>query len=276
MNEQTVVIGGGSAGTLAANRLQAALKDAGHRIVVIDREDRRDPELDLLAALGIYGPETLQPPSTSSCGRGSAGGSRTPPRSTRTAGRSASPTAPRCPTAYWCWPPGGTGCRPRRAADGSRSPRAACRRRTAPMSSPSSPPGSRRGRRGAAGPDPGGTPGERGPALSGRRRAGRRRRRGHERRVTTPVRTPAHPRPVGGHRPADRAAAPLRPRPAAPLRPSRTHRRRAAISPPAGPWHPYGPCPTPSTPSARHACTGAHHEAPQGRERHDERRRPGP
>ncbi|WP_333766742.1 hypothetical protein [Streptomyces sp. IBSBF 2435] len=62
MNEQTVVIGGGSAGTLAANRRQAAPKDAGDRIVVIDGEDRRDPEFDLLAALGIYGPETLQPP----------------------------------------------------------------------------------------------------------------------------------------------------------------------------------------------------------------------
>ncbi|WP_405586180.1 FAD-dependent oxidoreductase [Streptomyces sp. NBC_01190] len=62
MDEQIVVIGGGPAGTLAANRLRAALGDTGHRIVVIDRTDPRDQELELLVALGVYGPATLQPP----------------------------------------------------------------------------------------------------------------------------------------------------------------------------------------------------------------------
>lgn len=62
MNEQIVIIGGGPAGTLAANRLRSALDGADHRIVVIDRIDPRDQELDLLVSLGIYGPGSLQPP----------------------------------------------------------------------------------------------------------------------------------------------------------------------------------------------------------------------
>lgn len=64
MNEQIVIIGGGPAGTLAANRLRTALDAADHRIVVIDDVDPRDQELDLLVSLGIYGPESLQPPET--------------------------------------------------------------------------------------------------------------------------------------------------------------------------------------------------------------------
>lgn len=62
MNEQIVIIGGGPAGTLAANRLRTALDAAHHRIVVIDRIDSRDQELALLICLGIYGPGSLQPP----------------------------------------------------------------------------------------------------------------------------------------------------------------------------------------------------------------------
>lgn len=62
MDEQVVIIGGGPTGTLAANRLRAALNGAEYRIVVIDRTDPRDQELELLVALGIYGPGTLQPP----------------------------------------------------------------------------------------------------------------------------------------------------------------------------------------------------------------------
>ena len=62
MNEQIVIIGGGPAGTLAANRLRLALNSAAYRIVVIDRTDPRDLELELLVAIGIYGPGTLRPP----------------------------------------------------------------------------------------------------------------------------------------------------------------------------------------------------------------------
>jgi len=62
MNEQIVIIGGGPAGTLAANRRRHAQGAAGDRIVVIDRTDPRDQELDLLVSLGIYGPRSLQPP----------------------------------------------------------------------------------------------------------------------------------------------------------------------------------------------------------------------
>ncbi|MFG1807733.1 FAD-dependent oxidoreductase [Streptomyces sp. NPDC049040] len=62
MNDQIVIIGGGPAGTLAANRLRHAPGAAGHRILVIDRTDPRDRELDLLVSLGIYGPGSLQPP----------------------------------------------------------------------------------------------------------------------------------------------------------------------------------------------------------------------
>lgn len=62
MNEQIVIIGGGPAGTLAANRLRTALDAAHHRIVVIDRIDSCDQELALLICLGIYGPGSLQPP----------------------------------------------------------------------------------------------------------------------------------------------------------------------------------------------------------------------
>lgn len=64
MNEQIVVIGGGPAGTLVANRLRMALDAADHPIVVIDRVDPRDQELDLLVSLGVYGPGSLQPPES--------------------------------------------------------------------------------------------------------------------------------------------------------------------------------------------------------------------
>lgn len=62
MNKQIVIIGAGEVGTLAANHLRAALDRSEYRIVVIDRTDYRDQELDLLVAIGIYGPRTLRPP----------------------------------------------------------------------------------------------------------------------------------------------------------------------------------------------------------------------
>jgi NADPH-dependent 2,4-dienoyl-CoA reductase/sulfur reductase-like enzyme len=59
---RTVVIGSGTAGLLAANRLRSLCQGAEFHIVVLDRIDPRDPELELLVALGLYGPHALQPP----------------------------------------------------------------------------------------------------------------------------------------------------------------------------------------------------------------------
>ncbi|WNI19447.1 FAD-dependent oxidoreductase [Actinacidiphila sp. ITFR-21] len=57
-----VIIGGGGAGTLAANRLRARCAGPGIRITVVDRTGHRDPETELLVALGLFGPGTPQPP----------------------------------------------------------------------------------------------------------------------------------------------------------------------------------------------------------------------
>lgn len=57
-----VVLGCGAAGTLAANRLRGRLDPVRFRVVAVDRVDRRDHELRLLAELGLYGTNTLLPP----------------------------------------------------------------------------------------------------------------------------------------------------------------------------------------------------------------------
>ncbi|WP_225851206.1 FAD-dependent oxidoreductase [Streptomyces sp. HPF1205] len=62
MNRHIVVLGGGSAGTLAANRLHCYCSGPGVSVLVVDRADTRDPEAALLTSLGLYGPHTLRPP----------------------------------------------------------------------------------------------------------------------------------------------------------------------------------------------------------------------
>jgi NADH dehydrogenase FAD-containing subunit len=63
MDQRIVVLGGGNRGTLAANRLRSRCDDAsGIRIVVIDKDDPRDHEIELLTALGLYGPHALHAP----------------------------------------------------------------------------------------------------------------------------------------------------------------------------------------------------------------------
>ncbi|WUH89514.1 FAD-dependent oxidoreductase [Streptomyces sp. NBC_00433] len=54
MDKQIVIVGGGTAGTLLANRLHRTA-GSGVRIVVLDSADRRAPETRLLMALGLYG-----------------------------------------------------------------------------------------------------------------------------------------------------------------------------------------------------------------------------
>jgi pyridine nucleotide-disulfide oxidoreductase len=61
MDTHIVVLGSGNSGTLAANRLRE-LCDNGTRITVIDRRDTRDPETELLTALGLFGPHALNAP----------------------------------------------------------------------------------------------------------------------------------------------------------------------------------------------------------------------
>ncbi|MEW2517085.1 FAD-dependent oxidoreductase [Actinacidiphila alni] len=62
MNRRIVILGNGSTGTLAANRLRRHFDDDGVRIVVVDRDDHRDPEVELLVAIGVMGPHALLPP----------------------------------------------------------------------------------------------------------------------------------------------------------------------------------------------------------------------
>ena len=69
MRKYIVVIGGGTAGTLVANRLHRYC-GAEFRIVVVDRNGRRDQELELLGALGLYGPHTPQAPEQSRLRKG--------------------------------------------------------------------------------------------------------------------------------------------------------------------------------------------------------------
>jgi NADH dehydrogenase FAD-containing subunit len=62
VDRRIVIIGGGTAGTLVANRLHHTTAGSGVRIVVVDRVDTRDPETELLVALGLYGGGALRPP----------------------------------------------------------------------------------------------------------------------------------------------------------------------------------------------------------------------
>lgn len=62
MDTDIVIIGAGHSGTLAANRLRAYCDARDVRITVIDGNDTRDHEIELLTALGLYGPHVLQPP----------------------------------------------------------------------------------------------------------------------------------------------------------------------------------------------------------------------
>jgi NADH dehydrogenase FAD-containing subunit len=62
MDRHILVLGGGTAGTLAANRLRCSCDSPDVRVLVVDRTGARDPETELLAALGLYGPHALRPP----------------------------------------------------------------------------------------------------------------------------------------------------------------------------------------------------------------------
>ncbi|WP_329129107.1 FAD-dependent oxidoreductase [Streptomyces sp. NBC_01476] len=64
MDKRIVILGSGNSGTLTANQLARHRHEDGFRIVVIDRADRGDPELDLLTAIGVYGPQSVRPPDT--------------------------------------------------------------------------------------------------------------------------------------------------------------------------------------------------------------------
>lgn len=62
MDTHIVIIGSGNSGTLAANRLRCYCVSQDVRITVVDRNDTRDCESELLTAIGLYGPHTLQAP----------------------------------------------------------------------------------------------------------------------------------------------------------------------------------------------------------------------
>jgi NADH dehydrogenase FAD-containing subunit len=62
MERHIVVLGGGGCGTLAANRLHCYCAGPDVSVLVVDRNDTRDPETELLTALGLYGPHALRPP----------------------------------------------------------------------------------------------------------------------------------------------------------------------------------------------------------------------
>jgi NADH dehydrogenase FAD-containing subunit len=64
VDKRIVVIGGGTVGILVANRLHRYC-GGEFGIVVVDRTDRRDQELELLVALGLYGPQTMHAPEQS-------------------------------------------------------------------------------------------------------------------------------------------------------------------------------------------------------------------
>ncbi|MEU6848931.1 FAD-dependent oxidoreductase [Actinacidiphila alni] len=61
MNKRIVILGNGSTGTLAANRLRRHFEE-DVRIVVVDKDDHRDPEVELLMAIGVMGPHAVLPP----------------------------------------------------------------------------------------------------------------------------------------------------------------------------------------------------------------------
>lgn len=70
MDKQIVILGGGTAGAPAANRLRCDLAAGGTRITVIDKRDGHDDALDLALALGLAGPHALWPPDRLRTGDG--------------------------------------------------------------------------------------------------------------------------------------------------------------------------------------------------------------
>lgn len=64
MTAHILIVGRGPSGTLAANRLRLAYDGDGVEITVVDRSGLgpRDPESELLTAIGLYGPGTLRAP----------------------------------------------------------------------------------------------------------------------------------------------------------------------------------------------------------------------
>ncbi|MBM9504281.1 FAD-dependent oxidoreductase [Actinacidiphila acididurans] len=63
MTTHILIVGRGPSGTLAANRLRLAYDGDGVEITVVDRSGpARDPEIELLTAIGLYGPGTLRAP----------------------------------------------------------------------------------------------------------------------------------------------------------------------------------------------------------------------
>jgi hypothetical protein len=62
MKKRMVILGSGTTGTLAANRLRRHFDESELRIVVVDKNDNRDAEVELLVAIGVLGPHTVSPP----------------------------------------------------------------------------------------------------------------------------------------------------------------------------------------------------------------------
>jgi NADPH-dependent 2,4-dienoyl-CoA reductase/sulfur reductase-like enzyme len=62
MDKQIVILGSGNCGTLVANRLRLRFGRDGYRIVAVDKDDPRGHEVELLVALGLYGPHALRVP----------------------------------------------------------------------------------------------------------------------------------------------------------------------------------------------------------------------
>jgi NADH dehydrogenase FAD-containing subunit len=62
MDARIVVLGSGSTGTLAANRLRRYCDGSDTRITVIDKRDTRDHETEHLMSCGLYGPHALRAP----------------------------------------------------------------------------------------------------------------------------------------------------------------------------------------------------------------------
>jgi NADH dehydrogenase FAD-containing subunit len=62
MERHIVVLGGGSSGTLAANRLRTYCDSPDVTVLVVDKNDTHGPETELLTALGVYGPHALRLP----------------------------------------------------------------------------------------------------------------------------------------------------------------------------------------------------------------------
>ncbi|MFF7158496.1 FAD-dependent oxidoreductase [Streptomyces sp. NPDC008139] len=62
MKKRIVILGNGSTGILAANRLRRRYDESEFQIVVVGKYDTRDHEVELLMAIGVLGSHTLLPP----------------------------------------------------------------------------------------------------------------------------------------------------------------------------------------------------------------------